>query len=169
MVGPRRRTSLAGAIAAPTPSATSAASVEGTGGAIRAAAWGACRPGAALSHQGAGGDAASGEWVDAAGEVAIVLDMPLPEDFGESALEFDEVAALAWRAPEGEAVVEYVFEMPSRCELDALCTSCAPRPRASRHRGSQTCGQSSRACSAPRRRACSPLLFRTPPMAVSVS
>lgn len=95
--------------------------VEGTEWAIRAAAWELAALGLRYPTKELAEIAASGEWVDAAEEVAIVLDMPLPEDFGESALEFvDEVAAAGVEGSESEAVVEYVFEMPSDEELDAF-------------------------------------------------
>lgn len=94
--------------------------VEGTEWAIRAAAWELAALGLRYPTMELAEIAVSGEWVDAAEEVAIVLDMPLPDDFGESTLEFvDEVASTDVEGPDGEPVVEYVLEMPSEEELDA--------------------------------------------------
>ena len=94
--------------------------IEGTEWAIRAAAWELAALGLRYPTMELAEIAATGEWVDAAEEVAIVLDMPLPDEFGESALEFvEEVEASDIEGEQGEAVVEYVLEMPSEEELDA--------------------------------------------------
>ena len=94
--------------------------VEGTEWAIRAAAWELAALGLRYPTMELAEIAATGEWVDAAEEVAIVLDMALPDEFGESALEFvEEVEATDIEGDEGEAAVEYVFEMPSEDDLDA--------------------------------------------------
>lgn len=94
--------------------------IEGTEWAIRAAAWELAALGLRYPTMELAEIVATGEWVDAAEEVAIVLDMPLPDEFGESALEFvEEVEASDIQGEQGEAVVEYVLEMPSEEELDA--------------------------------------------------